>query len=75
MIETPRDKLAKCQNDVYKVGSVGSENASNVASIKKSISRVLAQAEEHSSFVQDYLNTAKTVRKTMFFKVYRLGVR
>ena len=75
MIETPREKLAKCQNDIYKVGSVGGENASNVASIKKSISRAVAQAEEHSSFVQDYLNTSKTVRKTMFFKVSRLGAR
>jgi hypothetical protein len=54
---------------------VGSENALNVASIKKSISRAVAQAEEHSSFVQDYLNTSKTVRKTMFFKVSRLGAR
>lgn len=75
MIETPREKLAKCQNDVYKVGSVGSENASDVTSIKKSISKALAQAEEHSSFVQDYLNTSKTVRKTMFYRVYRLGAR
>ena len=75
MIEMPREKLAKCQNDVYKVGSVGNENATNLASIKKSISRALAQAEEHSSFVQDYLNTSKTVRKTMFFKGYHLGAR
>ena len=75
MIELPREKLAKCQNDVSKVGSVGSENAPNVDSIKKSIGRALAQAEVHSSFVQDYLNTSKTVRKTMFFKGYRLGAR
>lgn len=75
MIEAPREKLSKCQNDIYKVGSVGSENASNVASIKKSISRTVSQAEEHSSFVQDYLNSSKTVRKTMFYKVSRLGAR
>ncbi|WP_167445678.1 transglutaminase domain-containing protein [Flavobacterium limicola] len=75
MIEMPREKLAKCQNDLYKVGFVGNENATNLASIKKSISRALAQAEEHYSFVQDYLNTSKTVRKTMFFKGYRLGAR
>ncbi|WP_426095085.1 transglutaminase domain-containing protein [Flavobacterium sp. DSR2-3-3] len=75
MIEAPREKLSKCQNDIYKVGSVGSENASNVASIKKSISGAVSQAEEHSSFVQDYLNSSKTVRKTMFYKVSRLGAR
>ena len=74
MIETPRAKLAKCQNDIYRVGSAGSENTANVASIKKSIGVALAQAEEHSLFVENYLNTSKIVRKTMFSKVSWLGV-
>ncbi|TDE54838.1 transglutaminase domain-containing protein [Flavobacterium sp. GT3P67] len=75
MIETPREQLAKCQSDIYSVGSVGSGNASNVASIKKSISKALVQAEEHALFVQNYLSKSKIVRKTMFFKVSRFGVR
>ncbi|MFV8345136.1 transglutaminase domain-containing protein [Flavobacterium sp. ZB4P13] len=74
MIETPREQLAKCQNDIYSVGSVGSGNASNVASIKKSIGAALAQAEEHALFVKNYLGKSKIVRKTMFSKVSWFGV-
>ena len=37
MIKKPKEKLIKCQNDIYKVGSIGSENLSNLSSIKKSI--------------------------------------
>ena len=74
MIETPREQLVKCQNDIYSVGSVGGKNASNVASIKKSIGAALAQAEEHSLFVKNYLSKSKIVRKTMFSKVTWFGV-
>ncbi len=69
MIEIPRAKLAKCQDDIYNVGAIGGENASNIASIKKSIATALAQAEEHSLFVKNYLIKSKIVRKTMFTKV------
>ena len=74
MIETPRAKLVKCQNDIYSVGPVGDKNASNVASIKASIGAALAQAEEHSLFVKNYLSKSKLVRKTMFSKVSWFGV-
>jgi hypothetical protein len=74
MIQTPRAKLAKCQNEIYYVGTVGNENASNVASIKKSIGTALAQAEEHALFVKSYLSKSKVVRKTMFSKVSWFGV-
>ena len=74
MIEIPRMKLLKCQNDIYSVGSVGNQNASNIASIKKSIEASLAQAQEHSVFVKNYLSTSKIVRKTMFSKVTWFGV-
>ncbi|MFV8338355.1 transglutaminase domain-containing protein [Flavobacterium sp. LB3P21] len=74
MIETPRSKLAKCQNDIYSVGAVGNKNASNVASIKSSIGAALAQAEEHSLFVKNYLSKSKIVRKTIFSKVSWFGV-
>ncbi|MFV8368468.1 transglutaminase domain-containing protein [Flavobacterium sp. LB2R40] len=69
MIEIPVDKLAKCQNEIYSIGSVGTENAASVASIKKSISKALAQAKEHALFVQNYLSKSKMVRKTMFSSV------
>jgi hypothetical protein len=68
MIQIPTQKLAKCQNDIYDVGTVGSENASNLASIKKTIGAALAQAEEHNQFVKNYLSKSKIVRKTMFLK-------
>ena len=74
MIEIPRAKLVKCQNDIYSVGAVGNKNASNVASIKSSIGAALAQAEKHSLFVKKYLSASKIVRKTMFSKVSWFGV-
>lgn len=74
MIQIPREKLAKCQNDIYSIGSVGSENASNLTSIKSTIATALAQAEEHASFVKDYLGKSKLVRKTMFSKVPWFGI-
>lgn len=74
MIEVPREKLSKCQNDIYSVGTVGDENASNLAAIKKTIVTALAQAEEHAEFVKNYLSKSKMVRKTMFSKVSWFGV-
>ncbi|MFV8391620.1 transglutaminase domain-containing protein [Flavobacterium sp. LB2P6] len=74
MIETPREQLVKSQNDIYSVGSVGNQNIANVTSIKKSIVAALAQAEEHSLFVKNYLSASKIVRKTMFSKVTWFGV-
>lgn len=74
MIEVPREKLSKCQNDIYSVGTVGDENASNLAAIKKTIVTALLQAEEHAEFVKNYLSKSKMVRKTMFSKVSWFGV-
>lgn len=74
MIQKPREKLIKCQNDIYKVGSTGPENASNLNSVKKSIETNLAMAEEHASFVKSYLSKSKLVRKTMFSKVSWFGI-
>lgn len=74
MIQKPREKLIKCQNNIYKVGSTGTENASNLSSIKKSIETNLALAEEHAAFVKSYLSKSKLVRKTMFSKVSWSGV-
>lgn len=74
MIQKPREKLMKCQNDIYKVGSTGSENAANLSSIKKSIESNLALAEEHALFVKNYLSKSKMVRKTMFSKASWFGI-
>jgi hypothetical protein len=68
MIQTPKEKLVKCQDAIYNIGAVGNENASNLASIKKSINEVLAQTEEHVLFVQEYLSKSKIARKLMFTK-------
>lgn len=74
MIQKPREKLVKCQNDIYEVGSIGSENASNLLSAKKSIEANLALAEEQAAFVKNYLSKSKIVRKTMFSKISWFGV-
>jgi hypothetical protein len=74
MIQKPREKLYKCQNDIYTVGSTGSENTSNLLSIKKSIESNLALAEEHALFVKNYLSKSKIVRKTMFSKATWFGI-
>ncbi|MFA9190466.1 transglutaminase domain-containing protein [Flavobacterium sp. FZUC8N2.13] len=74
MIQTPREKLAKCQNDIFKIGTVGAENASNLTSVKKTIAQALVQADEHAAFVKDYLSKSKLIRKTMFSKISWLGI-
>jgi len=74
MIQKPRAKLIKCQNDIYTIGSTGSENESNLLSFKKSIESNLALAEEHALFVKNYLSKSKLIRKTMFSKVSWLGI-
>jgi methyl-accepting chemotaxis protein len=74
MIQKPKEKLLKCQNDIYTVGSTGNENAASLASIKKSIESNLAVAEEHALFVKNYLSKSKMVRKTMFSKATWFGI-
>lgn len=74
MIQTPLDKLTKCKNDVYNVGSVGLENTSNLNSLKKSILDAVDQAEKQSEFVTEYLSKSKGARKGMFQKVTWFGI-
>ena len=74
MIQIPREKLQKCQNDVFKIVMVDSQNLSNLSSLKKSIAQALVQADEHALFVKEYLNASKIKRKTMFSKVSWFGV-
>ena len=74
MIQKPREKLMKCQNDIYTVGSTGSENAANLSSIKKSIESNLALSEDQALFVKNYMTKSKMIRKTMFSKVSWSGI-
>lgn len=74
MIQKPREKLIKCQNDIYTVGSTGKDNKSYLSSIKKTIETNLALAEEHALFVKNYLSKSKMVRKTMFSKATWFGI-
>ena len=74
MIVIPKEKLAKCQNDLYKIGFVGDENSTVLSSAKKSVEVALAQAEEQMTFVNDYLSKGKSGRKSMFTKLSWFGI-
>jgi hypothetical protein len=74
MIQKPRTKLIKCQNDIYTIGSLGSENSSYLLSIKNSIESNLKIVEDQALFVKNYLSKSKIVRKTMFSKVTWFGI-
>ncbi len=68
-IQDPIQKLKKCQESLFRIGSMGSENANSVSSLKKSVADALIQSETHLEFVNNYLSKSKLVRKTMFSKV------
>ena len=68
MIVKPKEKLVKCQNELYDIGYIGNENSSSLASLRKSINGALAQTEEHLIFVQNYLSKDYIARKGMFTK-------
>jgi len=73
-IQNPIQKLEKCQESLFRIGSMGSENANSVSSLKKSVADALVQSETHLEFVNNYLSKSKLVRKTMFSKVSWFGV-
>ena len=74
MIQTPLNRLQKCKNDVYSIGSVGNENASNLNNLKKSILDAVDQAEKQVQFVNEYISKGKGARKGMFQKVTWFGI-
>lgn len=74
MIQTPKENLIKCQNNIGNIGSVGDENSSNLVSLRKSIYDALARAEEYDSFVKEYLGKSKIGRKAMFTKISWFGI-
>ncbi|GEC78007.1 hypothetical protein FAQ01_08770 [Flavobacterium aquatile] len=73
MIENPLNKLKQCQNDIYKIGSVGKENLASISGLKKSIIETVKQAEEHNAFVKEYLTKSESQRKSMFKKSVLTG--
>ena len=73
-IQSPIEKFKKCQESLFRIGSMGGENAKSVSSLKKSVADALAQSETHLEFVNNYLSKSKLVRKTMFSKVSWFGV-
>ena len=74
MIQKPREKLIKCQQDIYTVGSTGAENTANLLSIKQTLESNLATAEEQALFVKNYMSKSKMARKAMFSKVTYFGI-
>lgn len=73
-IQNPVQKLEKCQESLFRIGSMSSENANSVSDLKKSIANALVQSGTHLDFVNNYLSKSKLVRKTMFSKVSWFGV-
>lgn len=74
MIRSPFDILKKCQEGLNKLGPVGKENQSNLKNLRIQMSSNLKIAEEHYTFVQDYLSKSKSQRKGMFSKTSFSGV-
>jgi hypothetical protein len=61
--------------DIYGVGTVGSENTSNLASIKKNNWASFGSSRRACSILETYLGKSKIVRKTMFSKGSLFGTR
>lgn len=66
MMQDVRDKMNKCQDDVYKVGSVSPENASNLNSLKRAILAGMEKTKENEDFLKEYLSKGSLGRKLMF---------
>jgi len=74
MVQTIKEKFTKCQNDIYALGSVGSQNAASFNSLKRAMMDTINQANEQEAFVNEYLTKSKGDRKRMFTKVTWLGI-
>lgn len=62
------DKMNKCKEDVYNIGSVGAENTSNLMKLKKSILEAVDQTEKQKTFLDTYLSKGLVGRKLMMSK-------
>ena len=66
MIQDVKEKFTKCKDDVYTIGSVGTENSSNLNSLKRLILDALDKTKEQEDFVKEYLSKGYLGRKIMF---------
>lgn len=66
MMQDVRDKMNKCNDDVYNVGSVSPENASNLNSLKRAILEGIEKTKEQENFLKEYLSKGTLGRKLMF---------
>lgn len=66
MIQDVKEKFIKCKDDVYTIGSVGTENSSNLNSLKRLILDALDKTKEQEDFVKEYLSKGYLGRKIMF---------
>lgn len=66
MIKDVRDKMEKCKDDVYKIGSLSPENATNLNSLKRAILDGLEKTKENEDFLKEYLSKGLVGRKLMF---------
>jgi hypothetical protein len=62
------DKINKCKEEVYNIGSVGAENTSNLVKLKKSILDAVDQTEKQKTFLDTYLSKGSVGRKLMMSK-------
>lgn len=68
MMKTIKDKFKKCNDDVYKVGAVGSQNSAMLSGLKKNISQTLLEVDKQEAYLNEYLNKNKIGRKLMLSK-------
>ena len=74
MIKTPREQLEKTKKEIFSLGTVGKENASNFNALKGAISDAEKQAQEQAAFVKEYVSKSKKDRKKMFRKITWFGI-
>jgi hypothetical protein len=74
MIQTVKEKFTDCQDRIFNLGVIDSQNIQNVKNIKKSMLDVLKAVDEQEAFVKEYLSKGKLGRKSMFTKVTFFGL-
>ena len=74
MVKTPREQLEKTKKQIFSLGTVGKEHASNFNALKGAISDAEKQAQEQAAFVKEYVSKSKKDRKKMFRKITWFGI-
>lgn len=58
-----KDQVKQCNDDVYKVGSVGSQNAAMLSGLKRNISQTMLEVQKQDAFLNEYLSKTKLGRR------------